>query len=74
MATITIRNLPDAVVERIKSSAMERGRSMESELRELLTRRYADREAILARIHRQWQDLPKASPEEIERWIREGRP
>ena len=74
MATVTIRNLPDDVVERIKRSAEVQGRSMESELRELLQQRYADRQAILDRIHRRWEERPKASEEEIEAWIQHGRP
>ena len=37
MATITIRNLDDAVVEKLKSRARENHRSLEAELRELLS-------------------------------------
>jgi hypothetical protein len=31
------------------------------------------RDEVLQRIHRRWKDLPHASPEEIARWIEEGR-
>ena len=36
MANITIRNLDDVVVEKLKARAKENGRSMEAELRVLL--------------------------------------
>lgn len=37
MATLTIRNLPDEVRDRLRVRAAERGRSMEAEAREVLT-------------------------------------
>ena len=37
MATLTIRNLDDDVVARLKSRAAEHGRSLEAELRVLLS-------------------------------------
>jgi antitoxin FitA len=73
MATLTIRNVPDEVVERLKKAASIQGRSMEQEVRLLLESRYRNREAVLRRIEERWKDLPKASPEEVESWIREGR-
>lgn len=36
MANLTIRNLEDHVVERLKKKAAQRGRSLEAELREIL--------------------------------------
>ncbi len=36
MANLTIRNLDDHVVERLKKRAKDNGRSLEAELRELL--------------------------------------
>ena len=36
MANLTIRNLDDKVVERLKKKAKDNGRSLEAELRELL--------------------------------------
>ena len=38
MGSVTIRNLPDGVVAEIKAAAALHGRSLESELRELLQR------------------------------------
>jgi plasmid stability protein len=74
MATLTIRNLPDELVERLKQSAARRSHSMEQEVRELIEARYAPRIDVLARIEERWQRLPKASAEEIRSWVREGRP
>ena len=37
MASVTIRNLDDGVVERLKSKAKDNGRSLEAELREILS-------------------------------------
>jgi len=73
MATLTIRNVPEDVVERIKNAAAHQGRSMEQEVRLVLESRYRSKGDILRRIEERWQELPKASPEEVEAWIREGR-
>jgi antitoxin FitA len=73
MATLTIRNIPDDVVERLKKAALNNGRSMEQEVRTLIESRYRAKEEVLRRIEERWKDLPKASPEEIDSWIREGR-
>ncbi len=48
MAILTIRNLEDGVVRRLKSKAKARGRSLEADLREILhheARRLTGREA-----------------------------
>ena len=37
MATILVRNVDDGVVERLKAQAKEHGRSMEAEVRAVLT-------------------------------------
>ncbi len=42
MASLTIRNLPSALVQRIKAAARAAGRSMEQELRELLQATFGD--------------------------------
>ena len=41
MANLTIRNVPEETVRRVKISAAENGRSMEAELRELMRRCYS---------------------------------
>ena len=74
MATLTIRNLPDDLVDRLKEAAARRSRSMEQEVRELLEARYAPRDEVLSRIEERWRRHPTASGDEIRRWIHEGRP
>lgn len=74
MATLTIRNLPDDLVERLKRAAQEHQHSMEQEVRMCLERRYAARGDVLQRARERWKGLPDVSPEEIEAWRGEGRP
>ncbi len=73
MATLTIRNLPEDLVERLKSAAAQHGRSMEQELRELLMRSYPDRPASLERIRARWGGFDPPSAEQIDTWIESGR-
>ena len=74
MATITIRNLPDAVAARVKTCAAQNGRSMEEEVRTLLRERYANRAEILERIRARWRTLPRTAAAALARGRREGRP
>lgn len=73
MATLTIRNVPDQVVERIKLIANGKKYSMEQEVRELLESRYTDRAKVLDKIKRRWGYLPKVSAKETENWRQTGR-
>ena len=73
MAALTIRNLPDAVVERLKKTARTNGRSMEQEVRELLEERYAARNEITARIRKRWKTFPVTASDEVESWRETGR-
>ncbi|HHM04815.1 MAG TPA: hypothetical protein ENJ19_03620 [Gammaproteobacteria bacterium] len=73
MATVTIRNLPDDLVERIKLSARSHGCSMEQEVRLLLQARYAERSEIAKRARERWERLPKTSAAEVRRWRETGR-
>lgn len=41
MATLTIRNLPEAVRDALRVAAAKNGRSMEAEVRALLVKRYS---------------------------------
>ncbi len=54
MANVTIRNLDDGVVERLKAQAKSHHRSLEAELREILSAavRRASREELLAEAKR----------------------
>ena len=60
MASITIRNLDDAVKRRLRLRAAERGRSMEEEARDILRRAVGpspSSENLGARIHRRFAAL-----------------
>lgn len=74
MATITIRNLPDDLVERIKLLAKSKGVSMEQEIRDLLHSRYVNRHEIIERIRQRYDNLPIQSSAELMDWKDQGRP
>lgn len=75
MPTITIRNVPDEVLKRLKALARSNNRSMEEELRVMICARVADRFSVLQQVWQSWskQDRPTTS-KEVDRWIRESRP
>jgi plasmid stability protein len=74
MATLTIRNVPPAVVKALKSMARKNRRSMEQEVRELLEEHVADRSSVLDRIEASWATLTRRpTAEEVDRWIESGR-
>jgi plasmid stability protein len=74
MATITIRNVPDELVDRIKRLAEQKGISMEQEIRDLLQSRYVQRGIVVERIRKRWNTLPIQSAELLEDWKESGRP
>ncbi len=75
MANLTIRNLDDKVVERLKKKAKDNGRSLEAELRELL-KQAANRKspeellAIADRIAAMTPNVPQTDSAEL---LREDR-
>jgi plasmid stability protein len=73
MGSVTIRNLPDGVVAEIKAAARRNGRSLESELRELLQRRYRSRREVLTAVRERWDELPRVTAAEVDAWIESGR-
>ncbi|MDZ7804361.1 FitA-like ribbon-helix-helix domain-containing protein [Thiohalophilus sp.] len=73
MATVTVRNLPDNVVERLKQAAEGHQHSMEQEVRALLQRYYGPREEILSRVRERWTQMPPLSPEDVADWRNQGR-
>lgn len=73
MTTLTIRNLPDDLIERLKEAAAHNGRSMEQEVRDLLARRYASRDAVVQRMRHRWPVLPAPTAQQVEQWIDHGR-
>ncbi|MHC5612947.1 MAG: FitA-like ribbon-helix-helix domain-containing protein [Nostoc sp.] len=73
MATITIRNISDELVDRIKRLAGQKGISMEQEVRDLLQKRYGQRDEVLARIRQRAKTLPMESESRVQTWKSEGR-
>lgn len=75
MANVTIRNLDDEVVARLKARAKANRRSLEAELREILTRSAGSmtREELIAfakRVAAETPDVPQTDSAEL---IREDR-
>ena len=75
MATLTIRNVPDETVNALKEMAKRNGRSMEEELRRLISAQVMDRLSVMRQIEESWKKhkMP-TTKEEVDRWIRESRP
>jgi antitoxin FitA len=73
MATITIRNISDELVDRIKRMAGQKGISMEQEVRDLLQKRYGQRDEVLARIRQRVEVLPMEAESRVQSWKSEGR-
>jgi plasmid stability protein len=74
MATLTIRNLPDEVADRLRQLASRNGYSMEEQVRRLLTERVMDRASALEQIERAVarQSRPTTA-EEIDAALENGR-
>lgn len=76
MATVTIRNIDESVVKKLKTQAKANNRSLEAELRELLSTEVRKREqmrrfrATAARIAAMTPDVPQT---DSTRLIREDR-
>lgn len=62
MGSITIRNLDDGVIETLKAQAMENQRSLESEIRYLLTQR-VNRRARIADFRERTLRIARAAPD-----------
>lgn len=74
MATLTIRNLPPEIVERLKERARRNGRSMEQEARDILGERLAARSELLAEMRTRWAEIADPpSAAEVNTWIDAGR-
>lgn len=74
MATITIRNVPEELVNRIKRLAEQKGISMEQEVRDLLQSRYLQRQAVIERIRQRSETLPVQQADQLQDWKEQGRP
>jgi len=74
MATITVRNIPEEVISMIKDRAHRNKRSMEQEVRTILSGAVLDRERAMKRIESLWQRQRRAvSREEIDAWLMKAR-
>ena len=74
MATITVRNVPDEVIVMIKNQARRNKRSMEQEVRNILSEVVLDRERAMKRIESLWQRQKRPiSKEEVDTWLRKAR-
>jgi plasmid stability protein len=74
MATLTIRNLPDDVAEALRELAARNGRSMEEQVRRILTEQVMDRRLALAQIDELIaQQTRPTTPEEVDAGIELGR-
>ena len=74
MGTITVRNIPDEVIEMIKNRARRNRRSMEQEVRSTLSGVVHDRERSMKRIQSLWKKQKRPIPrEEIDEWLRRAR-
>ncbi|HEX4565464.1 MAG TPA: hypothetical protein VH138_02490 [Vicinamibacterales bacterium] len=74
MATLTIRNVPPAVVRSLKTLARRHGRSMEQEVRDVIEEHVIEREAVLAQIEASWGDQRRRpTAAEVDRWLETGR-
>ncbi len=74
MATITIRNISEELVDRIKRLAGQKGISMEQEVRDVLQLRYGQRDEVLARIRQRGEALPMEPESRVQTWKSVGRP
>ena len=74
IATITIRNVSDELVKRIKRLAEQKGILMEQEVRDLLQSRYVQRSAVIERIRQRSETLPLIVASQLQDWKEQGRP
>lgn len=80
MSSLTIKNIPDELYERLKQSAAANRRSINNEviyyLERMLSRQPRDVEEIIARARTIREGVPAytVTPEELEEIINEGRP
>jgi len=81
MATLTLKNVPDALVERLKREAQENRRSLNQETllrleKSLATKRRSVEVTLarLRRLHAEMKDLPPVDDDFITRAKSEGRP
>jgi plasmid stability protein len=74
VATLTIRNVPTKVAKSLKALARRNHRSMEQEVRELISEHVGERLSVLDQIEAAWNtQARRPSAAEVEDWIAAGR-
>ena len=74
MPTLTIRNVPPAVVRSLKALARRRRHSMEQEVRELLEVYVLERRSVLDQIEAAWsRQTRRPTAAEVDAWMTAGR-
>ena len=74
VASLTIRNVPERVVRRLKTLAKRQNMSMEQVVRDLLDEYAGERSSVLKQVEASWQrQARRPSAEEIDAWITAGR-
>jgi len=73
MASLTVRNLPDRLVDRLKRMAKGHGNSMEQEVREILQEKLESRSELLERIQERAKRVPSPAANEVTDWIADAR-
>jgi plasmid stability protein len=74
MATLTIRNVPEKVAKSLKNLAKKNRRSMEQEVRELISEHVGERASVLDQIQASWgKQARRPTATEVEGWISAGR-
>jgi len=75
MATLTIRNVSEKTLERLKERARRNGRSMQKEVLAILEQQTLDRREVVAEIDRLNRTHTRpTTAEEVDEWIRKSRP
>lgn len=73
MASLTVRNIPDRVLQRIKQLAKGHGHSMEQEVRQILLEKSESRSDLFERIQHRAERLPSPTAGEVDAWMTEAR-
>jgi antitoxin FitA len=74
MPTLTIRNVPEQVVQSLKELARRNHRSMEQEVRNLLAEYVEEVDEVLRRIEAGWaRQARRPGAREVQSWKEQGR-
>ena len=74
MATLTVRDVPPAVIRALKRIAKRNRRSMQQEILNLLISVTIDCESACRQVEEVWGRQNRPTTKEVDQWIRESRP